>query len=257
VTVNESAHLQVPSQPSEIGDLLVLGGGAVVQQCFVPAIRELRLQLRATVVDPQVDARRIGDGIRLVRSGFQQFLEAGDVTPFSHCIVALPNSLHEEAVSAALRRGLHVLCEKPLALHRVECERLAVLAERLRRVLAVNMIRRWFRSVRIAAETMRKGWVGDLRGVRMSHGGAYAWPVMSLAPFDPVNGGVLADMGVHYLDLAEMLLGPLQPVTYCDDFEGGVESECAFELRTAGQVPVEISLSRLYRLDNVIEITGS
>src|SRR5205807_1847038 len=29
--------------------------------------------------------------------------------------VALPNAFHEEAVTAALQRGAHVLCEKPLS----------------------------------------------------------------------------------------------------------------------------------------------
>jgi nucleoside-diphosphate-sugar epimerase/predicted dehydrogenase len=240
----------------KIGKILILGGGAVVKQCFLPAFVELGLEPLTTVVEPRPDQHGF-EKVRIVVDDFRSFASSNDLSRFSHCIVALPNSLHHEAVSEALRRGLHVLCEKPLALRASECQQLAELAEKQERVLAINMVRRLFHTSQIALDVIRNGWLGALRLVRMSHGGSYAWPVSSLAPFDPINGGVLADMGIHYLDLAEMLFGGLRPVSYRDDCAGGVESECEFELNGDSSLPVTLSLSRTRTLKNQIEIVGS
>lgn len=43
-------------------------------------------------------------------------------------VVSSPHSLHYEHASAALERGLHVLCEKPMVLHASEARSLAALA---------------------------------------------------------------------------------------------------------------------------------
>src|SRR5689334_293481 len=44
-----------------------------------------------------------------------------DAARLDAVVVALPDALHRDAVVDALQRGLHVLCEKPLALSAAEC----------------------------------------------------------------------------------------------------------------------------------------
>ena len=258
MTTFESAAEISDGSQLKLGEILILGGGAVVRECFLPALQQLRLVTRTTVVESS-SAANSNWVIRphIVRKDFRDFIQQVDSQRYSHCIVALPNVYHYDAVREGLRCGLHVLCEKPLALQSKLCLELAAIAEAKGRVLAVNMVRRRFGSIQTASEILRRGWLGELRSLHISHGGIYSWPVMSLAPFQPSNGGILADMGVHYLDIAELYAGNLTPVGYEDDHAGGVESECRYTLRGDSGATVEILLSRIRRLGNSIRLVGS
>lgn len=58
--------------------------------------------------------------------------------PLDAVVVATPTSSHEKVVTAALRAGKHVLCEKPLALHTDVSRRLCAEAKKRRLVLMVG-----------------------------------------------------------------------------------------------------------------------
>ena len=91
---------------------------------------------------------------------------------------------------------LHVLCEKPLSLSSAECTALHEEATRVGRLLGVNMVRRLFQSVEVTARALAYGWLGDLESVSIAHGGAYGWPIASLAPFLPVIGSHPVEPGL-------------------------------------------------------------
>ena len=172
-------------------------------------------------------------------------------------IVALPNSLHEAAVNDALDLGMDVLCEKPLALTAAACSRLADQADQVNRLLAVGMTRRFLPSVQAARRVIDKGWLGDLRSVHVADGHAFAWSSESGGYFRRENGGVLANIGVHALDLVAYLCGPLVPVAYEDDWRGGAEANAQYQLRTNFGARVSIRLSYTHALDNGVRLIGS
>ena len=118
------------------------------------------------------------------------------------------------------------------------------------RIVDVNMCRRYLPSIVAMRRALQDGLIGDLVSVDLEDGEAYAWSPASSAPFDRENGGVLADMGVHYLDLIEHLVGRLEPRAYRDDWAGGVEANALLELETETHIPVQIALSRTRELRN-------
>src|SRR5215208_4378416 len=67
-------------------------------------------------------------------------------------IVVTPTPSHPVMVEAALDAGLHVLCEKPLALDVAEGDRLGSLAERRGRVLQIGFWRRFAAPWRAAKD---------------------------------------------------------------------------------------------------------
>jgi predicted dehydrogenase len=128
-------------------------------------------------------------------------------------IVAVPDDLHHPIAVAAIDRGLHVLCEKPLAFTEADA-----LAMRDRAVAAgvVHMVMftyRWMPFYRYVHDLVRDGFLGACHHAEfrfiMSFARAqnYAWR------FDAARAnGVLGDLGVHLIDLARWLVADVRGV---------------------------------------------
>jgi len=240
---------------------LVLGGGAVVAEFYLPALSALGWLPDVWVADPSKPSldrlTAICPDLNVVQVDFRAALDGAQELGIQAVIVALPNVLHEEAVALALERGLDVLCEKPLALTEAACARLAVLAEKNNRILAVGMTRRFLPSTRTIQQVIDAGWVGDVASVELEDGHNFAWSSESGAYGRPDNAGVVANIGVHALDLVEHLFGALTPVAYIDDWRGGVEVNATFTLATATGTPVRLQFSYTRSLENGIRVRGT
>jgi predicted dehydrogenase/nucleoside-diphosphate-sugar epimerase len=242
-------------------NLLVLGGGSVTSEYHIPALSTLGQVEDSLVVEKSLSRviylRHKFPGLSVIDEDFSSFLtDFSDNNRLNAVIVALPNSFHEEAVSTCISKGMHVLCEKPLALHSEVCKKLAEEASVAQRKLAVGMVRRLLPSVLSVREALNQELIGEILSVDIEDGEKYAWSPSSDAPFRPENGGVLADMGIHYLDIIEYLIGKLTPLSYHDDIAGGVEANCQFQLKTEPGAPVRISLSRTHQLRNSMILHG-
>ena len=259
----EALSLQNIPEVAPLG-LVVLGGGAVVYEYYAPAFQKLGLSQKALIVEASetnvVRLRRNYPRLSIKQVDFRALWKGNpgpDLPPFDAAVIALPNSLHREAVEMALDLGLHVLCEKPLALSREACLHLARKANEANRILAVGMVRRLLPSVSALRDALEEKKMGELVDIDIEDGAPYAWPSHSGAAFRKENGGVLADMGVHYLDLVEALAGKLHPVSYSDDSRGGVETNLEYQLKTQKGIPVRLALSWTRRLRNTLILKGT
>ena len=128
-------------------------------------------------------------------------------------VVALPDDLHHSVTIAAIDRGLHVLCEKPLASTETQAREMRDRAVAAGVVLMVMFTHRWMPYHRYVCDLMRDGFIGEchhaeLRFV-MAYGRApeYAWR------FDAARAnGVLGDLGSHLIDLARLFVGDVSGV---------------------------------------------
>jgi predicted dehydrogenase len=128
-------------------------------------------------------------------------------------VVALPDDLHHRVTLAALDRGLHVLCEKPLASTEAQAREMRDRAVAAGVVHMVMFTYRWLPYYRYALDLLRDGFIGschhaDFRFL-MSYARAphYAWR------YDAARAnGVLGDLGVHVIDLARLLVGEVSGV---------------------------------------------
>ena len=122
--------------------------------------------------------------------------------------VGVPNSLHAPIAIAALERGLHVLCEKPLARNSEEAASMVEAATRANRVLQVVFNHRERDDVQTLKRYIDEGKLGKIyyakaywmrrRGIP----GAGSWFVNK----NMAGGGPLIDLGVHVLDMVLHLL---------------------------------------------------
>ena len=95
----------------------IIGVGGVSQLQYFPGVHcDPRAELVAICdANPELlDQRSKQWGVRQVYEDYAELLDQVDL---DGVIVATPNCLHQPIVSAAVQRGRHVLCEKPLGLN--------------------------------------------------------------------------------------------------------------------------------------------
>lgn len=124
-------------------------------------------------------------------------------------IVATPNHLHKDITVNALESGIHVLCEKPLALTESDAIAMVQSAKRFGRLLFVGYYLRFLDVVTIMRTSVVKGEIGiplDIRAQRYSQ-----HAVAQLRPWrrdlDQAGAGVLCDVAVHLVDLVSYVTG--------------------------------------------------
>src|SRR5262245_22394403 len=76
--------------------------------------------------------------------------------------VALPNFLHAPVTIAALNAGLHVMCEKPLALNAQEAEEMVATARRVGKLLMVHFNTRFNETSLLVKQAIEAGELGEL-----------------------------------------------------------------------------------------------
>lgn len=236
--------------------LALVGCGAIAELYHLPALaRHPALLERLVLVDTSVAraselAARFGAG--RVESDYRRVLEGVD-----GAIVTVPHHLHYRVATAFLERGVHVLCEKPLAASFGEAKGMVETARRTGAALGVNHTRRLFPSYRKLRELIRAGEFGELLLVRYTDGEPFTWPSASGFYFKPGSAtGVLLDRGVHSLDTLCWWLGGKPTVRSSqNDAFGGVEGVAKLKLEL-GSCRIDLELSWLNKLDNTFRIVG-
>lgn len=115
-------------------------------------------------------------------------------------IVAVPTSAHETVAVAALRRGLHVLVEKPMAPDLDAADRILAAARDRGGVVQIGHVERFNPALRAAESFLDRPLFVE------SH---------RMAPFSPrsTDVAVVLDLMIHDVDLVQSLVGaPIQAI---------------------------------------------
>jgi predicted dehydrogenase len=227
----------------------LVGSGAAAEYYHLPALLSELDPHSLWFVD--VDVERAWE--LAARAGAPPSQAVREMPAVDAAIVALPSHLHADVTVRLLASGVHVLCEKPLATTAAAARRAVEAARRTGAVLAAGHFRRFFPTTPLVADLVRL--CGGPRAFAAEEGYIFAWESRSDYWLDRVRagGGVLADLGPHVLDLLRAWLGgELEVESYRDDSLGGVETDCALELRVP--VPGTLELSRTRPLRNEIRI---
>ena len=179
--------------------------------------------------------------------------------------VCSPHGLHAAHAMEAVKRGIHVIIEKPMATEEAEAQALVAAAKDAGVHAAVCLTKR---SYPMVAELRARILAGELGQVNAIRGGFMSWDSNHDNwgwGFDPKIAGTsyaTADLGVHWLDLAEHVtdrrivevdarFSTLRPTRYRNgepikveaedyvriflDFTGGVVGSATFSGVTAGE----------------------
>jgi predicted dehydrogenase len=143
-------------------------------------------------------------------ASIEALLADGDVDAVS---INTPNYLHAPQAIAALEAGVHVMVEKPMAMHAAEAAAMQAAAQKSGALLMVAHCFRFDPEVLWLKAAVDAGRLGRI--IRSKSYGVHAnWgPGGWFTQARYAGGGAMADMGIHALDTTRFLLGDPQPVS--------------------------------------------
>ena len=185
-------------------------GPGYIGAVHADALRRYGAELALIVGRPGSDLA--GQAARLRAPRYSDQLEAALDDPRIDVIhICTPNAFHYPMAEAVLLRGKHLVCEKPLALTAAEAARLARLADASGLVAGVAYCYRYYPLARQMRAMVARGDLGPLHHIR----GLYladellhdAYLYYRFAPEMAGPSLAMADVGVHWCDLAEYVTG--------------------------------------------------
>lgn len=127
-------------------------------------------------------------------------------------IVTTSPDLHAPVGLEAFDLGLHVMVEKPIALTVEQGASLVQAADKTGRKLAVAENYRRDPINRLAKALLDAGAIGPLHLFVQSSSGSGERVIITPWRHRKQSGGIVVDMGIHYADLLEYFVGPIDQV---------------------------------------------
>lgn len=206
----------------------MVGGG---QGAFIGAVHRIaariddRFELVAAALssDPQ-RAQASADEIGVARSyaSWDEMAraEAARDDGIDAVSIVTPNHLHAPVATAFLNAGIHVICDKPLAMSLEEGEALAQLARDKNRLFALTHTYSGYPMARHARELVDAGEIGEIRVVQVEYAQDWLATPIELTgdnrqaawrtdPKQAGRAGCLGDIGTHAYHLAAFATGML------------------------------------------------
>lgn len=142
-------------------------------------------------------------------------------------VILSPHTVHYEQTTAALKKGLHVLSEKPMVCTIKHAKALIALAKQTKRTLMISYQRHFEPTFRYMREQIAKGRLGEVQFVQAIQ--AQEWLRLTRGTWrqDPAlsGGGQLNDSGSHLLDIILWCSGlvPAEVFAYIDNLDSQVD----------------------------------
>jgi predicted dehydrogenase len=179
----------------------VVGLGHIAQVAMLPAFAHAKRNSRLTalVSDDERKRRVVGQKYRVDETysydEYDACLEHVDAV-----YISLPNSMHAEYTIRAARAGVHVLCEKPMAVTVEECQAM-IDACREHRVKLMIAYRLHFEEINLGViDLVRKGRIGNPKFFNSSF--SLTVRDQDIRTKKKLGGGTLYDIGVYCINAA-------------------------------------------------------
>ena len=194
-----------PSSKSTKTRYAVVGLGYIAQIAVLPAFAKAKnSELTALVSDDNVKLQKLSKKYKVPYTysyeGFDECLRSGQIDAV---YIALPNSMHRDYTVRACQAGIHVLCEKPLAVTEAECKEM-ISAASDNGVKLMTAYRLHFEQANMkAVEIVQAGKLGEVRAFNSVF-------TMQVKEGDirlqkELGGGTLYDIGIYCINAARYL----------------------------------------------------
>ena len=128
--------------------------------------------------------------------------------------VCVPSFLHSKITSDLLRRGYHVMCEKPMALTYDDCREMIRASEESGKELMIGQCLRFYPAFDYIKEVIDDGRFGKVIGgffSRLSAPPIWGWENWFMTP--ERSGGCITDLHIHDVDIIRYLFGEPEAIS--------------------------------------------
>jgi predicted dehydrogenase len=185
----------------------VVGLGHIAQVAILPAFKMTRNSGIAVLISGDPRKRKaLGKKYRVTQVfSYEDYDQV--LSQVNAVYLALPNHLHKEYAVRAAEAGVHVLCEKPMAVTQEECETMINAAEDNGIKLMVAYRLHFEKGNLEAIRTIKKNRLGKPRIFTSEFAQQVA--ANNIRVTEPVSrgGGPVYDMGVYCINAARYLFG--------------------------------------------------
>ena len=134
--------------------------------------------------------------------------------------VCVWNVNHAKCAIYAMEKGLHVLCEKPMAYNAEEAAQMKEVSEKYGKLLMIAFVTRYMDETRVVKDYIDNGYLGDIYYAKAQYVRRHGNPGGWFGDKSRSGGGPVIDLGVHVIDRARFLMGLPKPVSvYAVAFE--------------------------------------
>ena len=180
-------------------------GTARINRLIIPAIRASPRSVVHAVASRDDDRARSYAARWSIPHAFASYdaLLAADIDVL---YISLPNALHVPWTLRAIEAGLHVLCEKPLALVPDDVRRISEAAAQRTRIVTEGFMYRYHAQTERVAELINGGAVGSIQ--TLVGGFTYLQNRADDVRLDPsLGGGALWDVGCYPVSFGQWIAG--------------------------------------------------
>ncbi len=123
------------------------------------------------------------------------------------------NSTHAECTIAALQKGIHVLCEKPMSITLADAIAMERAARKAGKILTIGFQPRYDPDMQLVRDIAQSGVLGRVYYVQTGGGRRRGIPGGTFINKELAGVGALADIGCYALDMALNAIGYPKPLT--------------------------------------------
>jgi predicted dehydrogenase len=188
----------------------IVGAGSFTELWYLPILKKHpNVCIKAIASQSGKTAENLAKSYG-VPTSYDSYVEMLEKEQLDGVCIVTPNKHHHVITIEAIKRHIHVLCEKPLAVNSKEALAMLKLAQKSSIIHGVNFTYRENPAVKQMKRLIEEGICGEILEGQFQYKAGYGLsgpPGWRGKKSIGSIGGVLADLGSHLIDLAQFILG--------------------------------------------------
>lgn len=197
----------------------IIGVGGIADSVHIPGINEAVGGTLVAICDTdRVRLDKIGEKYNIPETHrFENYLDLIACKDVDAIEICTPNYLHVQMAIDAAKSGKTINVEKPLSVNLTEAKRLETILQENSVLNMMCFSYRFKPAVRYAKEIINRGMLGDILSVNVEYLKSSAFWAERRLDWRFIKKyagtGVLGDLGVHLIDMAQFLIGDMTRVS--------------------------------------------